>query len=300
MSVTFSETVSRQPKRHAPVPAKRATSVLAGMDDLKVLGVVASEPRGSERREAAREVLVVRYRRLVWSCARQYRTGPEPADDLLQAGYVGLIKAINNFDPAFGRPLIAYAKPFVSGEIKRHLRDERWPVHVQRPAKDLALEVRAVTGHLTQELGRTPAEPDLARHLGVSTASLRQAQLADVAFRPASLDKPQSEAGALSMADSLGSEDPRIDHMLNMQAIATHWGELPRREQEILILRFRSGMTQTQIGKQLGISQMHVCRLLAHALGHLRSRLTGPAGPADGGKQKGGSKQPGAAWPAAS
>ena len=252
------------------------------MDDLQLLAVVGSEPRGSERREAACEVLVVRYRRLVWSCARRYLTGPEPADDLLQAGYVGLMKAINNFDPAFGRPLAAYAQACVSGEIKRHLRNGRWQLHVQRSAKELALEVRAVTGRLAQELGRTPAEPDLARHLGVSAASLRQARLADLALRPASLDRPLSESGALSLADSLGSEDPRIDHMLGMRAIATHWGELPDREQEILILRFRGGMTQTQIGKQLGISQMHVCRLLAHALGHLRSRLAGPAGPVDG------------------
>lgn len=225
MLVIFSETVSRQPERHAPVSAERAPPVLAWMDDLKVLSVVASEPPGS-------------------------------------------------------KPLIAYAKPFVSGEIKRHLRDDRWPVHVHRPAKELALEVRAVTGRLAQELGRTPAEPDLARHLGVSAASLRQARLADVALRPSTLDEPQSESG-LSMADILGSEDPRIDQMLSMRAIATHWGELPHREQKILILRFRSGMTQAQIGKQLGISQMHVSRLLAHALGYLRSRLAGPPGPAD-------------------
>ena len=136
---------------------------------------------------------------------------------------------------------------------------------------------RAVTGQLTQELGRTPSEPDLARDLGVSAANLRDARRAELALRPYSLDAPLSESSAASLADRLGGQDPRIDHILSMTALATHWGELPQREQQILVLRFRGGMTQAQIGQQLGISQMHVCRLLAHALGYLRPRLLGLA-----------------------
>ena len=282
MTVIFSETVPRESEPVPAVPADLAPASLAALDDLQLLAIVGSLPRGSERREAACEVLVGRYRAMVWSCVQRYCRGPEPAEDLVQAGYVGLMKAINNFDPAFGRPLAAYAQPCISGEIKRHFRDRRWQLHVKRPAKDLALEIRAVTGQLTQELGRTPAEPDLARHLGVSTAHLREAQLAELAFRPCSLDAPLSESGAASLADRLGGEDPRIEHMLSMQALATHWGELPPREQQILVLRFRDGMTQAQIGQQLGISQMHVGRLLAHALGYLRPRLLGPGACADG------------------
>jgi RNA polymerase sigma-B factor len=140
------------------------------------------------------------------------------------------------------------------------------------------MDVRVVIGQLTQELGRTPSELDLARYLAVSAANLREARLAELALRPYSLDEPLSDqSGAASLADRLGGEDPRIEHMLSMRALGTHWGELPWREQQILLLRFRGGMTQAQIGQQLGISQMHVGRLLAHALGYLRPRLLGLA-----------------------
>jgi RNA polymerase sigma-B factor len=282
MTVILSETVARKSEPVPAVPADLAPASLAALDDLQLLAMVSSLPRGSERREAACEVLVARYRAMVWSCVQRYCRGPEPAEDLVQAGYVGLMKAINNFDPAFGRPLAAYAQPCICGEIKRHFRDRRWQLHVKRPAKDLALEIRAVTGQLTQELGRTPAEPDLVRHLGVSAAHLREAQLAELAFRTYSLDAPLSESGAASLADRLGGEDPRIEHMLSMQALAAHWGELPPREQQILVLRFRDGMTQAQIGQQLGISQMHAGRLLAHALAYLRPRLLGAGARAEG------------------
>jgi RNA polymerase sigma-B factor len=194
----------------------------------------------------------------------------------MQVGYVGLMKAINNFDPAFGRGLAAYAGPCITGEIKRHFRDKRWQIHVGRSVQELAVQVRAATWELTQELGRTPSEPDLARHLGVSGAHVRDAQLAELALRPSSLDAPPSVGpGAFTAADLLGAEDPRVEHMLGMQAVAAHWGELPAREQTILRLRFYGGMTQAQIGRQLGISQMQVSRLLARALGYLRPRVLG-------------------------
>jgi len=187
------------------------------------------------------------------------------------ADEVGLLKAINNFDPAFGRTLATYAQPCITGEIKRHFRDKRWQIHVHRSLKELVLQTREATLQLTQELGRTPADSDLARHLGVSTDDIRAARRAELAMQPSSLDGPA--AGALSLADLLGTEDRQLEHMLDLQAVATHWGELPSREQKILLLRFRGDMIQTQIAVQLGISQMHVSRLLAHALGHLRSRL---------------------------
>src|SRR6266851_2564419 len=228
MTVIISEHVSAESERDPPIPADRTPAVLGGMDDLQLLAIVGSEPRGSERRAAACEVLVGRYRGMVWSCAQRYCRSPEPAEDLLQAGYIGLMKAINNFDPTFGRSLAAYAQPCVAGEIKRHFRDTRWQIHVQRPAKELAMELRVVIGQLTQQLGRTPSEPDLARYLAVSAANLREARLAELALRPYSLDEPLSgQPGAASLADRLGGEDPRIDHILSMAALATHWGELP-------------------------------------------------------------------------
>jgi RNA polymerase sigma-B factor len=247
---------------------------LARLDDQALLGIVRLLPRSSERRVAACEILVTRYQGLVWSCVRRYVHSPQLAEDLAQVGYVGLLKAINNFDPAICRSLATYAQPCISGEIKRHFRDKRWQIHVNRSVQELMLNVRAATGQLTQDLGRTPTQSDLARHLGVSGNDLRQAQQAELAFEPSSLDAPLAgQPGMSTLADSLGEEDPRLEHMLAMQAVAAHWGELTSREQDILLMNFRGGMTQTQIGQRLRISQMHVSRLRAHALGLLRSRL---------------------------
>ena len=264
-----------EPARLLPQPGRMLES-LAGLDDSELLSIVGSLSPGSERRAAACEVLVSRHGGLVRACVQRYLRGPEPAEDLMQVGYVGLVKAINNFDPAFGRSLAAYAHPCILGEIKRHFRDKRWQIHVKRSVKELVLEVRQATWQLTQELGRAPAESELAHHLGVSGRDLREARQAEMAFRPSSLDAPLTgESGATSLADLIGEEDPRLEHMLGMQTVAMHWAELPPREQKILFMRFQGDMTQTEIGRQLGISQMHVSRLLTHALGYLRPRLLG-------------------------
>jgi RNA polymerase sigma-B factor len=258
------------------VPAGWTHQELAKLNDRDLLGIVSSLPRFSQRRIAACELLVSRYRDLVWSCVQRYRHGPEPIEDLMQVGYVGLVAAINNFDPAAGCTLATYAHPHITGEIKRYFRDKRWQVHIARPVKDLAMQVRAATWQLTQELGRIPAESDLAAYLGVSGHDLRNARLAEMAFQPSSLDAPTSgHPGAVMLADLLGGEDPRMEHVLDMQAVAAHWPELSPREQKILLMRFYGSMTQDQIGRQLGISQMQVSRLLSHALGYLRPRLLG-------------------------
>jgi RNA polymerase sigma-B factor len=217
------------------------------------------------------------YLGLVRSCVQPYRGSPVPTEDLMQVGYVGLLKAISHFDPAVGASLGGYARPCISGELKRYFRDKRWAMRVKRPVQELVLQVRDASGPLAQQLGRTPADSDLARHLGVSADELRQARQAQAAFQPSSLDAPLAGQDAIStLADTLGHEDPRLEHMLGMNAVAAHWGELPPREQQILIMDFRGGMTQTQIAARLCISQMHVSRLRAHALGHLRARLLGP------------------------
>ena len=253
---------------------------LAGLDDRELLEIARTAPRDSARRDEACELLVKRHRNLVWSCVRRYRGSPEPAEDLAQVGHVGLLKAINNFDPAFGGSLAAYAQPCISGEIKRHFRDKRWQVHVKRSVQELVLDVRAAARQLTCDLGRLPSESDLAQHLGISSEDLRDARQAEMAFQPSSLDAPLAgHPDATSLADLLGDEDPAMEHMLNIQAIAAHWRELPPREQQILVMRFYGEMTQAQIGCKLGISQMHVSRLLAHALGYLRPRLLGLARP---------------------
>jgi len=228
----------------------------------------------SDEQHALQQELVERYERLVRSCVRQYRGSPEPVEDLMQVGYVGLLKAINNFDPAFGNSLTAYAAPCVSGEIKRHFRDKRWQVHVRRAAQELLLEMRKATEELTHTLGRQPTNEELAERLGVSADDLLEAQQADMVFTSYSLDAPLSDGDDPGqLADMLGDEDADVERAIDMEAVATHWDELPEREQKILTMRFYGNLTQAEIGATLGISQMHVSRLLTRALAHLRSRL---------------------------
>jgi RNA polymerase sigma-B factor len=264
--------------RPARRPALRTVQDLAERDDHELLAIVQAGPPGCDRAAGARELLVSRYRDLVWSCVRRYRNSPEPLDDLMQVGYLGLVKAINNFNPVKGRILAAYAQACVTGELKRHFRDKRWQVHVERSVQERLLEVRAATRHLAQQLGHQPAAADLARHLKITAKELATAHGAEVARQTCSLDAQLADrAGGSSLAELLGAEDPRVEQTLDLQAVATHWHELPRRERRILVMRFYGDMTQAEIGQQLGISQMQVSRLLAHALGYLRQCLLAEA-----------------------
>ncbi|HEY5361327.1 MAG TPA: sigma-70 family RNA polymerase sigma factor [Streptosporangiaceae bacterium] len=268
------------PAIFAGAPAGEIRGDLAGLDDGELLRIAGSLPRHGERRAAACDLLVSRHRHLVMLCARRYRRGSEPDEELMQVGYVGLMKAINSFNPAFGGSLAAYAQPTIAGEMKRHFRDKGWPVHVKRSAQELVLEVRAATGQLAQELGRAPVESDLARYLGVSGEAVRDAQVAEMAFATSSLDAPVAgQPTGARLTELLGGEDRRFEHLLNMQAVATHWDGLPARERAILLLRFNGDLTQAEIGRQLGISQMQVSRLLSHAFGYLRACLLGPEPP---------------------
>jgi RNA polymerase sigma-B factor len=242
--------------------------------DHDLLRTIQSRPYESGARDAACEVLVGRYQPLVRSCVLRYRDSPESVEELMQVGYVGLLKAINNFDPDIGDSLAAYAAPCIVGEIKRHFRDKRWQVHVRRSAQELRLEVRKARGDLTQQLARTPTDAEIAEHLGVNASDLLDAQRADLAFQASSLSAPLSgNADAGTLEDLLGGDDPRLEATLEMDAVWDHLGELPDREQRLLMMRFYGNMTQSEIGDQLGISQMHVSRLLTHALGYLRDRI---------------------------
>jgi RNA polymerase sigma-B factor len=167
-------------------------------------------PRASAEREAACEVLIVRYQPLVRSCALRYREAPETTEELMQAGYVGLLKAISNFDPAIGTNLAVYAQPCITGEIKRHFRDTRWQVHVKRSAQELRLAARKAAPELAQELSRTPRDDDLARHLKVSEKDIADARQAERVFQTMSLDAPLAGCEQDSLADLMGGEDTQM------------------------------------------------------------------------------------------
>jgi RNA polymerase sigma-B factor len=252
---------------------------LRRLTDGELLTQLRALPRGNEQRASICAVLVERYEKLVRSCVRQYRGSPEPAEDLLQVGYVGLLKAINNYDPEVGDSLSAYAAPCVSGEIKRHFRDKRWQVHVRRQAQELLLEMRKASDEMVQQLGRSPTEHELAERLEVSEDDVLEAKQADMVFSTYSLDAPLSDReDPAQLADLLGEDDAAVEHTIDMEAVNAHWDELPEREQRILVMRFYGNLTQTEIGDRLGISQMHVSRLLSRALAHLRNQLTEPIG----------------------
>jgi RNA polymerase sigma-B factor len=267
----------------AALPAgqdRPARSSLSTHDDIELIGMVQSLPRGSSLREAACEELVSRYNFLVHHAAMRYRNSPEPREELLQAGYVGLIKAINYFDPTLGPDLKAYALPCISGELKRHFRDKRWQVHVRRSAKELRAAMVKARAELTQQLSRIPTDQEIGEYLGLGPEDLLDAHRADAAFQAVSLDAPVSpvDPAAATLGDLLGGEDPDLDTTLSMDAVWTHLGELPEREQHLVTMRFYGNMTQAQIGQEFGISQMHVSRLLTHALTYLRDRILGQGG----------------------
>jgi RNA polymerase sigma-B factor len=254
----------------------------AGPSDQALVRLLRRLPHGSPQRAAACEQLVARYQPLVRSCAQRYRHSPESQEELMQVGYVGLLKAINNFDSSVGDNLAAYALPCISGEIKKYFRDKRWQVRVQRSAQELRHELRLARSELTQRLSRSPQPDELAAYLGVSGDDLRDAERADRMFQAASLDAPLVHGDdAVTVTDLLGDEDPGLEHTLDMQALRAHWGELPPRQQRMLLLRFYGNMTQAEIGERLGISQMQVSRLMARSLAYLRGRMAGTdTGPA--------------------
>ena len=253
---------------------------LSTQPDQDLLRLIHDQRRDGQTAARACEVLVVRYESLVRSCARRYQGSPESADELMQVGYVGLMKAINRFDPEMGTSLAPYALACVSGEIKRHFRDRRWQVRVKRSAQELVLELRTATAELTQQFQRTPTDAELASFLRVTLAEVAAARHADLGFSAWSIDAPVSEEPeAASLADLLGEEDPQMEHAVDMAALEAHWNELPRRQQQILLLRFYGNMTQAEIGEQIGLSQMHVSRLITQALGYLRDRMLGSEQP---------------------
>ena len=226
-----------------------------------------------EHRDSACEALVARYQPLVRSCAYQYHVPAQHAEELVQVGYVGLLKAINNFDPALSDTMSGYARACVSGEIKRFFRDKRWQVRVGRADQELLLRARKLRAELVQELGGTPTDAEVARRLEVSVAELEAADLAADAYSPLSLDATLGSPDGIALGELLGADDPVLEHTVDMEAVSAHWAELPQRQQRILMLRFYGNLTQVQIAEKIGCSQMHVSRLQTRALGYLRRCL---------------------------
>ena len=260
-----------RPSASGPDPyVPSAAPDLSTLSDAELARLLDDPQRG----EDARTALVSRYQNLVRSSAHQYQLPAQYYEDLVQVGYLGLMKAINNFDPTVRQELKPYAHSCVTGEIKRFFRDKRWLIRVSRTDQELFLNAKKAQAELAHELGGTPTDAQVAAHLNVSVEALRHAYQAHEAFAPESLDAPISASDDRDSGDLLGADDSALDRAVDMDAIRLHWHELPEPQRQILLMRFYGNMTQAQVADKLGRSQMHVSRLQSRALAFLRKRLT--------------------------
>ena len=220
---------------------------------------------------AAREELVERFLPLARDLALRYTYTDELFDDLLQVASLGLIKAIDRFEPGRGTKFTSYAAPTILGELKRHFRDKGWALHVPRLLQERTLAVTRETEALSKSLGRSPNLREVANSLGCSVEAVLEAQEASASYEAASLDAPTSrnDDEAAALIDMLGDEDPAYELVESRDAIASTWKALPDVERKVVELRFMHDLTQCEIGDQIGYSQMHVSRLLRRALSRL-------------------------------
>ena len=225
---------------------------------------------------AAREQLIEQYMSLVRSLARRYSYRGEQLDDLVQIGAIGLIKAIDRFDLDRGVELTTYATPNIIGEIKRHFRDKGWSVRVPRGLQELNVQLSKLVEQLTVQLGRSPTIPELAKAAGAEEEEVLEALESGRAYSSLSLSAGgggQDEDGDLDPLESIGSEEHRYEVSEDRAVLAPGFRVLDERERKILHLRFFEGLTQSQIAQQVGISQMHVSRLIRRSLEKIRDEI---------------------------
>jgi RNA polymerase sigma-B factor len=220
----------------------------------------------------ARDAVVERFLPLARQLARRYQHGGEQLDDLIQVASLGLLKAIDRFDPARETAFSSFAVPTILGELKRHFRDKGWSVRVPRDLQELAVKVEPVGEQLLRELGRAPTLAEVAERIGVTEEQVLEAREAAAAYRAVSLDRPREDdddtADALGAA--VGIEDPGFSVAEDAATVERLMRVLTDREREVLRLRFAEDLTQAEIGARVGVSQMHVSRLIRQAIARLR------------------------------
>ncbi|MFF8599134.1 RNA polymerase sigma factor SigF [Streptomyces sp. NPDC015232] len=229
----------------------------------------------SPERTYVRDTLIELNLPLVRYAAARFRSRNEPMEDIVQVGTIGLIKAIDRFDCERGVEFPTFAMPTVVGEIKRFFRDTSWSVRVPRRLQELRLALTKASDELSQKLDRSPTVPELAAVLGVSEEDVVDGLAVGNAYTASSLDSPSPEddGGEGSLADRLGYEDSALEGVEYRESLKPLLAKLPPRERQIIMLRFFANMTQSQIGEEVGISQMHVSRLLTRTLAQLREGL---------------------------
>ena len=225
-------------------------------------------------RDGAREGLVHLHLPLVEHCARRFRNRGEPYEDLVQVGTIGLLKSIDRFDAERGVEFSTYATPTIIGEIKRHFRDKGWAIRVPRRLQELRMQIGAAGAELTQSLGRSPTPRELGELIGCTVEEIIEGLESNNAYSTLSLDAGDDhEDSATRLLDMLGSDDAHLEHVEIRESLKPLLDALEPREKKILLLRFFKNMTQSQIAEEIGVSQMHVSRLLNRTLAELRNSL---------------------------
>jgi len=220
----------------------------------------------------AREELVLRFLPLARQLAGRYRGSGEAQDDLVQVACVGLLKAVDRFEPERGHSFTKYAVPTMLGELKRHFRDKGWAVHVPRATQELVLQVSDALGALPARLGRAPTPRDVATAIGAPVEDVLEAMEAATAYEATSLDAPRpggDEHGGWTLGDSVAQEEDGYELVEIGETLRGSIDALPERERSILRLRFEQDLTQAEIADRVGVSQMHVSRLLRRSLDRL-------------------------------
>jgi RNA polymerase sigma-B factor len=268
--------------RDRDTPVTRVTHVGAANhddDEYEYLAPVLTQylrlPTNEPARIRLREQLVNGYLPVAHHLARRYSHRGVPLEDLTQIAALGLLQAIDRFDPDYGSSFLAYAIVTMQGEIRRYFRDRTWSMRVPRRLKDLYLSINRASTTLASQLGRAPRPSELAKHLEISTEEVLEGLEAGQAYATASLDQSLegSDNDADTTIDQLGEDDPDLARVEIHETLEPLLAKLPARERTILVMRFYANMTQSQIADRLGLSQMHVSRILARTLTELRTRM---------------------------
>lgn len=261
-------------------PPRRTTSWTAEskIREKELIAILSADDATKSERQAARDELVTIHMPLVEYLARRFRDRGESPEDLRQVGMIGLIKAVDRYDPDRGAELSTFATPTILGEIKRHFRDHGWSVRVPRRLQELRMRIAAATEQISQESGHPPTVNQLAERLEITPAEVLEGLESAQAYSTSSLDSPGGNGGAgedggSTLLDTLGSDDEALAGIENRETLRPLLDQLDDRERTIVILRFFKNRTQAQIAEEVGVSQMHVSRLLNSALAQLREGL---------------------------
>ena len=232
---------------------------------------LAALEAGTSEHEELRAALIERHLPLVTFMARKFADRGEPLDDLIQVGTIGLIKAIDRFEISKGFEFSTFATPTIVGEIKRHFRDKTWAVRVPRRLQELGASVTKATTELTQKLDRSPTPKEIAKHLGITVDDVAEALESNAAYSTVSLDVTSETS--TSIGETFGALDEALEGVEYRESLKPLLAQLDDREKRILQMRFFDNLSQSQIATELGISQMHVSRILNKVLTHLRAGL---------------------------